>query len=730
MHAQDDEMSVGHHQRVDDGLGETSVDGSLPRLRYIEEQTAEGALPTGCSRCGSGCGCEKLHRFCRRRHWGFTTLDLLSLVSAVIMPTLDSARDWWITFSYLEGKHSSLKTNRTNYECEGQGGLVALTGEDFLPTSDSRAAVSRCVWDYSWSGAVGWGEFYGFSLAIMLASGAASGVALARWYLIAKLRMPKRRAYFLGLALGLPGLAILPVVVMATRARDVGDATNTMDLIQRLRAIELMWELLPQANVQTTFMFAIGAFDGGADRLCDNYYYSYYQKAMEPLRKACTGQEQDYEADFWNCPDYVLAQRHNIVNVPMERLCEEATIELGYFGIGAETKSRCAYDYPEGWDHYSPRERWDYRQSGSINDCRAVNHSRFTSNSWKLASLVSLFLSAGMSMFGTEAHDRKGLGMATMSRYGIIKILANGAQIASMTFLGSQIAGDFDIGGLEFLWAIPMIVAFFVYSLLKLGRGSGWLLRRLGCVADIRHREQGMLVLFIAIVGTLIAVVEGKQNENGELVRHFSLVLVSVAVVLTPLSWLVDPEFGSYRWRAFTYEEQLARDSEGMTAAELLEAKAKALWRWADVFQDGLLEKDEVDRLAEETVAARSSHASHSGDAGGLDTSSFDRLYDALQQARTLNEQQFVRLCGSNPQDTAEWFAALRLPLVPPKGCVAHIRRTCCCGDVELTDLGKAEQRLANTVGIVMQLQCNTRSATKVPQKNAPAKDALVDPRP
>jgi hypothetical protein len=70
------------------------------------------------------------------------------------------------------------------------------------------------------------------------------------------------------------------------------------------------------------------------------------------------------------------------------------------------------------------------------------------------------------------------------------------------------------------------------------------------------------------------------------------------AVVITLLSWMIDSQWGPDFCRAFPWDERVMRRTEKMSTRESNSAKALAVFRWADIFTDGVLEPQEIYRLA------------------------------------------------------------------------------------------------------------------------------------
>jgi hypothetical protein len=657
----------------------------------------------------------RARRFRYQRHWGFTTPDLMELLGAALFPLADSVKDWWWTLYYLESN---------DFVC-----LVADFEEQWFSGSPSPEFVrrvsrmdletlSQCMWEMSWFDAQQDGHIYfAVSLAVLLMCGLVSGLELARSQLVATMHMPGCQAWLLCMLIGILGMTTAVSAILVIRA---GDTADGLASVQRFNAIELIWETLPQSFIQTGYLFGRGNFE--FDFRCSYSFSadSLLQKQTEfraVLIQSECGDDASDACRIGVLRTLPVVAEDSFWTTSSKTLCEARTDSAGFLWW-AKDSSRCAWDNATA--HTNPTQA-----------CTA-NRSALSGNFWRVASIFFGFLAAGYSMFSSEVYTRMELHMALTSRHGVIKILANACQTASMIFLLGLI-GEQE-GDHETFRNVLMFIGLFmliVYHLFKLGHGNGWLAHKFGCAFDVSYREQWLFALFVAYMGSGAVIVvlmradnivvlmredtpshttELEKDGGKDALLRMLLPVVTCAGVFTTLGWLFDPKSGRRPFREYTYDEQVALDAQGMTAAEVLNAKAAAIWRWTDVFADGLLEQVEIERLGDEVEAQTAGNVT---------------LRGVIRQASTLDEKAFVEVCRNNPEQSAAWFAALRLPLLPKEGCTASLHKTLCCDDAQALNLHRAERRLqqagaAHIVHGVVHWRAFTAAAHRVPAQCPP----------
>lgn len=314
-----------------------------------------------------------------------------------------------------------------------------------------------------------------------------------------------------------------------------------------------------------------------------------------------------------------------------------------------------------------------------------------------LLSILLGLLSAGAATFGLEGLQRgggEGLRLSTFSRYGIVKILHNASLMTLMVFSVSLLAVEYRVYAV-----IPMVV--FIGLLLKMVQG-GQRLRVKGCLA-------ASFVVFWSVLGVSTAVIrESMGTEQKSAIRksmglgyvkQSEVNVIFDALNDTPYalygwiflpfgSWLLlstiagmlDPETGHSGLRDKSWAERVAKDSEGMSEWSILQAKAEAIWRWADVFRDGKLEEAEIERLKEATEC------------------SCDSVFEALRNEASglLDQRRFTQVCHEDGEQVAAWFSALKLELVDSTGCAEKVVGAL-LGVVPNSDAGDARERIVRT---------------------------------
>jgi hypothetical protein len=323
----------------------------------------------------------------------------------------------------------------------------------------------------------------------------------------------------------------------------------------------------------------------------------------------------------------------------------------------------------------------------------------------------------GYTVFGCERLARHSLSSV---RYLVVKSLANGCEIAAMIFYITLVvitmveSESIPVGASIAIWSVCVLVIIaLTWGKLKMygttAEGLPRCLRQLStpvcgscsCMTYgqlLRYVVVAVVCLLVHIFGSRhLGVEEGSQSlskaEADEGLRIYfgiSLVLVIAHLVLMPLSWVFDPERGWKGWRDSTWEEMIADETTGMTDEAVARAKVVAVWEWADVLGNGVLEEEEVDRLVEET-----------GCRCGV-------LYAALEKSdlrlsvsqgtprKRLSRERFISTCEGEGQQVEQWFATLKLHLVK-KESVAHKILRCVCGDFDDADVVNARDKILNS---------------------------------
>ena len=156
------------------------------------------------------------------------------------------------------------------------------------------------------------------------------------------------------------------------------------------------------------------------------------------------------------------------------------------------------------------------------------------------------------------------------------------------------------------------------------------------------------------------------------------------AAILTPVSMCFDPQGGADCCRGRTWQEQLDMDSAGMQPDEVLNAKAEAVFRWANVFQDGVLEPTEIFKVAQQLYppeekdfstrrafidARMSRYEELCGGLGVLALSWPQLKGKALLpkdiEAYVATNECFVRFLRDHEDKLTKLFNGLMLPLLP-----------------------------------------------------------------
>ncbi len=278
-----------------------------------------------------------------------------------------------------------------------------------------------------------------------------------------------------------------------------------------------------------------------------------------------------------------------------------------------------------------------------------------------LGSIVAGLLSAGAAIFDAEKghRDVKGMRLSTLSRYGVVRLFAVATQVATMIFIVSLIGNELPAGFAVTLLAMDvaylvtitqasqsakaMRCSFVFIIILQLGAVVGTFSILAAGIVNSKAEER--------MIGMAEREREAESEANERIFQPMLISLVATCI-LTPLSWALDPETGQPCLREKTWAERVKSDSERMSEQDVIQAKAEAVWRWMDIFKDGKLEVAEVDRLRDETQCSCIS------------------LYTALhnEQSGFLDQQRFIQVCDSDKQQLDAWFSVLKVELVVHKG--------------------------------------------------------------
>jgi len=228
-----------------------------------------------------------------------------------------------------------------------------------------------------------------------------------------------------------------------------------------------------------------------------------------------------------------------------------------------------------------------------------------------MGSLGVSLLGAGATMFSWEFSNRGDGADPFLSRYGLLRVLACAAQTATLVLWVSLLTC-----AQKALAAIAMVAVVALFLFLSTEGAS-----RKKARSDALEMAVLSLLCVAVVAGSMATVFYNHDHlpnnyandsatvgEPGD-PQHYdckdrtsgvyaAMVASAAAVLLTPLSWLFDADIGAKRCRAVRWSEQLAKDSKGKTEEQLHDLKIAAIWRWADVFEDGTLEPREVYRLA------------------------------------------------------------------------------------------------------------------------------------
>lgn len=320
----------------------------------------------------------------------------------------------------------------------------------------------------------------------------------------------------------------------------------------------------------------------------------------------------------------------------------------------------------------------------------AVSYGRFDPSDPEsfdplLASSICIaLLATGAAFFAIEAsNEHRGgrLELSLSSKYGVTKILANTSMTAMLVFwvalLSCAVKG----------WASIAIVAVVLTLLIVMVLDDGEVTK------IVRFK---LVVWVICVAGTMAVVfysVSHLDNNYGNAslpeggpgeAQHFdckertsglypAVASTAITAVLLPLSMLFDPGFGVKAFRGSTWQERLAKDSEGMSEEDLWKAKSAAVWRYADVFQDGILEPMEIYRLARvmggDTPLERHKDYTLLCKQFDITALTLGQLHGRTRLPAEVKLTKYVitreDFFKKSLSDVEEWFEKLQLPLLP-----------------------------------------------------------------
>lgn len=115
------------------------------------------------------------------------------------------------------------------------------------------------------------------------------------------------------------------------------------------------------------------------------------------------------------------------------------------------------------------------------------------------------------------------------------------------------------------------------------------------------------------------------------------------AVLLTVLTWATDSLWGPDLCRAKPWEERVMHRTRGMSTKQSNSAKALAVFRWADLFYDGVLEPQEIYRLAAVTKVEYE-RICWELSIGALTERQLDEHFRAVSTQKKMSDREMVAL--------------------------------------------------------------------------------------